>query len=120
MVDESRYEEPEERGVNVFGTVHEEAPETDALLAIEETGDDETSPDPTQRPRSVSGYSETAGRLLGMDSVSFSTRLNTGTFGMYAVASVVHPSARTNGRVRAWLTCTAFLSLMLLEVFFFM
>jgi len=98
-IDEIRYEEPEERGVNVFGTVHEEAPDTDPLPTVKETVGEETSPFLSQQPRSVSGYPETAGRLLGMGSVSFSTSLNTGTLGMYAVAYVVQPSARTNGRV---------------------
>jgi len=64
-------------------------------------------------------YLSMAGRLLGMGSVSPRRDLNTGTLGLCAVAVVVHPSARTTHRIRAWLTAVGLLLFVLLEIVIF-
>mmetsp|Transcript_9324 Transcript_9324/g.19005 ORF Transcript_9324/g.19005 Transcript_9324/m.19005 type:complete len:542 (-) Transcript_9324:86-1711(-) len=72
-------------------------------------------PAPPQQQR----YLSMVGRLLGVGSVSPRTDLHTGTFGMYAVAAAVHPSARTTHRARAWLVAAGMLFFVILQLFVF-
>ena len=99
------FKEREERGADPFAP-----PDAGPLQTIDETAEEAISLSPraaeaegTSRPRK-----------------SRTTTLNTATFGMYAVACAVHPTTRTNRRVRMWCTRVGVLCLVFMQLIDFL
>ena len=97
-------EEREERGVDRFAP-----PDAGPLATIQETAEEDVS----CAPQRVEAGDNSRRRKLCVNT------LDTGTFGMYAVAVAVHPTASTNGSVRAWCTSGMCLGFVLLQMFAF-